>query len=254
MTERNVCIVLDCGRPTRSPVGDYCPAHQHRVERHGDPQPHIPIRKAARRLPPPEDHDDGTRTCYECRERLPLDRFPKDKRSPRGHRRNCKRCHNAAETARYQADPEAARERMRRYREEDPARARAVDNARYERNKDERIARAIESSHRRRARQQGGKFERGLTVPALRKRDGDRCFYCSVEMVFGVFGKSERPDAMATLEHRLPISRGGGHTADNVVLACWRCNISKGAKTEAEWEAKQGRPHKARFASHPGLN
>ena len=59
---------------------------------------------------------------------------------------------------------------------------------------------------------------------------------------------------LATLEHRTPISRGGGHTDANCALACWRCNISKGSMTEAEWEAKQGKaPRKRLTDSHPGL-
>jgi 5-methylcytosine-specific restriction endonuclease McrA len=35
-------------------------------------------------------------------------------------------------------------------------------------------------------------------------------------------------------EHALPLSRGGSHTASNVVPACRGCNASKGAKTLEE--------------------
>ena len=38
-----------------------------------------------------------------------------------------------------------------------------------------------------------------------------------------------------TIEHILPLSRGGTHSEDNVDLACKSCNSSKGSKTETEY-------------------
>ena len=37
------------------------------------------------------------------------------------------------------------------------------------------------------------------------------------------------------VEHQLPLSRGGGNTAQNVVPACSACNSSKGNRTVKEW-------------------
>lgn len=37
------------------------------------------------------------------------------------------------------------------------------------------------------------------------------------------------------LDHVLPVSRGGGNEAANIVPACIKCNTSKGRKTLAEW-------------------
>lgn len=54
-------------------------------------------------------------------------------------------------------------------------------------------------------------------------RDGQACVYC---------GASSRP---FELDHVVPWSRGGQHTADNLVLACRPCNRSKGARTAEEW-------------------
>lgn len=50
-----------------------------------------------------------------------------------------------------------------------------------------------------------------------------RCAYCSRK------GK-------LTLDHVIPISRGGEHTKSNVVPACPECNFSKGAKLLSEWK------------------
>lgn len=50
-----------------------------------------------------------------------------------------------------------------------------------------------------------------------------RCFYC------------HRLQPL-TLDHVIPLSRGGSHTASNVVGACQRCNSQKRAKMLDEWE------------------
>jgi 5-methylcytosine-specific restriction endonuclease McrA len=143
---------------------------------------------------------------------------------------------------------------MRDHRAANPDHIRAREAARYERHRDKRIELAVEASHRRRARMQDAPTEPGITVTYLRRRDGDACCYCGVVLVFGRYPKGQRPDNLATLEHRIPISRGGGHTDANCALACWRCNIGKGGMTEDEWNAKRtGRRLPIRFTSHPGL-
>lgn len=48
------------------------------------------------------------------------------------------------------------------------------------------------------------------------------CTYCDKE-------------ALLTLDHVIPLSRGGKHSKDNVVPACQRCNSSKNARTPEEW-------------------
>jgi hypothetical protein len=48
------------------------------------------------------------------------------------------------------------------------------------------------------------------------------CIYC---------GSTEK----LTLEHILPLSRGGPNTADNAIFVCKKCNSSKGSKRLYEW-------------------
>jgi 5-methylcytosine-specific restriction endonuclease McrA len=69
------------------------------------------------------------------------------------------------------------------------------------------------------------------TVPWWREvmeRNKNRCSYCNKE-----FGK-ERLDR-PTMEHKIPLSRGGKHSVDNIVPACRACNDSKSVKTPDEW-------------------
>lgn len=78
--------------------------------------------------------------------------------------------------------------------------------------------------HNRRAAVAGAECD--LTVEQWRKwvkALGNRCVYCGSEM------------RRALLEHVVPISRGGGTTANNVVPGCLPCNGMKGSKTPDEW-------------------
>ena len=43
------------------------------------------------------------------------------------------------------------------------------------------------------------------------------------------------------LDHIMPLSKGGGHTADNVEVLCANCNLRKNAKHPLEWAAENGR-------------
>jgi len=48
-----------------------------------------------------------------------------------------------------------------------------------------------------------------------------RCYYCN--------------GGASTLDHKIPLSRGGPNTRENTVLACYTCNQAKAAKTVEEF-------------------
>jgi 5-methylcytosine-specific restriction endonuclease McrA len=59
--------------------------------------------------------------------------------------------------------------------------------------------------------------------PEAYARDGLVCRYCG--------------SANATryqMDHVIPRQQGGGHGADNIVVACQTCNVRKGGRTPAE--------------------
>lgn len=75
-------------------------------------------------------------------------------------------------------------------------------------------------SARRRARNASVRSEEYSRNEIL-VRWGGRCAYC---------------DAIAEhLDHVMPLSRGGEDIESNILPACAECNLSKGAKTLAEW-------------------
>ncbi|MFH0911519.1 MAG: HNH endonuclease [Planctomycetota bacterium] len=75
-------------------------------------------------------------------------------------------------------------------------------------------------------------------------RDNHTCQYCGRKLT----------DREITLEHVRPVSRGGDHTWENVVLACPMCNKRKGDRTPEQAGMRllrmPRRPH-ALFATAP---
>jgi 5-methylcytosine-specific restriction endonuclease McrA len=55
-------------------------------------------------------------------------------------------------------------------------------------------------------------------------RDGNRCQYCGHKF----------PSSDLSLDHVIPLSRGGNSSWENVVCACLSCNVQKGNRTPQE--------------------
>lgn len=87
-------------------------------------------------------------------------------------------------------------------------------------------------NHRKRARTHGSEYESGITLKKLVKRDGLRCALCGDicnwdDKEWGYTGPT-----YPSIDHIIPISKGGGHTWSNVQVAHLICNSNKGDRTE----------------------
>jgi len=60
------------------------------------------------------------------------------------------------------------------------------------------------------------------------KLNNQLCFYCG-------------SDQKLTMDHIIPIVRGGRHSIGNIVVACKSCNSQKGSKTIQEWRKLQSK-------------
>lgn len=76
--------------------------------------------------------------------------------------------------------------------------------------------------HIERAKKKGVKYER-FSSDLIYKRDGYKCTSCSCVVVKS---KTYKPN-QATIDHIIPMSKGGSHTIDNVVTMCQSCNSLK---------------------------
>ena len=81
-----------------------------------------------------------------------------------------------------------------------------------------------------------------LSRKNILRRDAHRCLFCG------------RADIPLTIDHVLPISRGGEDTWENLVCACVRCNNKKGDRTPDEammpLRRKPMRPNHVTFIRH----
>jgi 5-methylcytosine-specific restriction endonuclease McrA len=118
-----------------------------------------------------------------------------------------------------------------------PVRARGVCNMHYKRilHAEGRIKAQPWNDKRRstdqlrRARKKGATVER-VHLEMVADRDGFVCGICkgSVDMTL------PHPDPWSkSLDHVVPLSKGGAHSYSNTQLAHLRCNVSKGAKVPA---------------------
>jgi 5-methylcytosine-specific restriction endonuclease McrA len=73
--------------------------------------------------------------------------------------------------------------------------------------------------HRRRVRKKGGKITLDEWT-TIKQQQGFRCYWC----------KQKFEDKELTMDHVIPLNKGGLHDEGNIVAACRSCNLSKHAQ------------------------
>ncbi len=68
------------------------------------------------------------------------------------------------------------------------------------------------------------------------ERNGQRCYYCGCRLGFSE-GRNRQGmySALAKIDHRMPLSRGGDNSPSNRVSACLFCNSNKKDMTVDEY-------------------
>lgn len=84
--------------------------------------------------------------------------------------------------------------------------------------------------HRHRARLYGVEYQY-INPIFIFKRDSYRCQICGCRTLPKLRGLYD--DRSPELDHRIPMSKGGSHTFENVQCACRKCNMAKSNRTNA---------------------
>lgn len=145
-------------------------------------------------------------------------------------------------------------------KEEIGERRRAAQRSHYIRNKEMVLAKAAEWRRSNPEKRAGYAAKRrstryGLTTPkeareavmrikALKAMLFATCAYCKKE-----FSARE-----LQIDHIFPLSKGGRHVAENLVLACVSCNCSKGSKIVGEHSVNPTQPKGKRACTRRGSN
>jgi 5-methylcytosine-specific restriction endonuclease McrA len=95
------------------------------------------------------------------------------------------------------------------------------------RTADPRHFTAIDERHRAKRHGVGATLTEQQRV-AVFDAFGGRCAYCGAPPGEGKYGR-------LTVDHMVPLARGGDHSIENVVPCCWPCNVSKKRQTVLEW-------------------
>lgn len=69
----------------------------------------------------------------------------------------------------------------------------------------------------------------------LFNKHGGRCVYCQRKTQMPSMLPGANHQLTATIDHILPLCRGGTMKGDNITLACQRCNGLKGDMTPHQW-------------------
>jgi len=91
--------------------------------------------------------------------------------------------------------------------------------------------RAKASGHKARCRRHGSDYRPGIKLKHVIARDGVCCHYCGVRTTRHI----HNADTQAEIDHVIPISKGGRHVMENVVVSCRRCNNKKQDRIVTLW-------------------
>ena len=146
-----------------------------------------------------------TKKCIKCNEIKPKSEFFKAKRKIDGYDSRCKECEKL---------------RLRQERGHGPRRVVTLE--------EKRITRKL-YKHKRRFIEQQGKIK-AKEIRELKEKQKNRCYWCHTDI-----------SKEYHIDHYVPLSKGGEHLIENIVLACPFCNMSKHDKDPLEFANKNGR-------------
>ena len=154
--------------------------------------------------------------CSTCGEYKHISEFCKDKSRGDGRSYVCRTCHSIRSKRYDSANKEIRRDRQRKYIEENRGLLRERTRLWGRNHKDKKAERA----RNRRAWKKNSAGKITLTEwEDLKNKYGNRCLCCG------------RMDVDLTLDHIIPLSKGGENIIDNAQPLCRGCNGGKRDKT-----------------------
>jgi 5-methylcytosine-specific restriction endonuclease McrA len=196
------------------------------------------------------------KVCKGCGELKPLDAFYRCSKVRDGRKPRCKECSSAESRQWRLANPDKQKRSTQRWRDANDAAYRAkkretdkayrlanIDaiKARRQSQKEyhaQRLAewkaanreRVRDYERKRRAAKRNAPIE-SMDLDLVRERSGGLCAICSAPLDWSI----PWPERMSvSLDHIVPLSRGGAHATDNARYVHLVCNLSKNNRLDSE--------------------
>lgn len=177
--------------------------------------------------------NDSNRICTICKIEKPLERFIKDKRKDDGYRHQCKDCHNLRSVTYSKNNPEKRAESKRQSYQNHKHEIALKSKIYYSNNKDRLYQRSkkwaqqnpekINNKYNRRRSRIANAETFDIRDSFLIRLYSSPCVAC---------GSRNK----ITMDHVVPISRGGRHSEGNLQPLCLSCNSGKCNKLWVEWK------------------
>lgn len=207
------------------------------------------------------------KTCITCKQSLPLSDFQADRSRKDGLNPRCRPCYKIQAAESYRRNRAKVLARVSEYQKANPEKVNAINRRWYQNHRDEELAsqavyreqnrdlvrarsqqsrekkreyysakniayrkahpeQFAEYAELRRARQMNAPVVEIIDRKAIVERDKAICQICLVAVDLTL---PHRHPMSLTLDHVIPLARGGNHSADNLQVAHWRCNSRKSA-------------------------
>jgi len=177
--------------------------------------------------------------CRKCWKEIPLSLFGVDRRNRDGLQRMCKACRSTDTKRQREQSPDVHREALKRWRKKNPERAKFHRTKYFLAHREMYAARAkawlknhpeaklaYTAAYRSRLAGAPGSHTPQDIRDLLKEQEG-KCNGCGADI-----------RESASLDHIVPISRGGGNGRDNIQLLCVPCNSKKHALDNAVFLAR----------------
>jgi len=161
--------------------------------------------------------------CQTCKIEKSLSDFHKNKNMISGHTAQCKHCTSLRSKRRYQKDGVKIRQQMAEQRRINYEHR--IEIERKSRSKNKEKYRPIKNATQSKRNRLLNKKEYKILPKELYKVYNSSCWACG-----GIQNIS--------LDHIVPLSRGGAHSVGNMLSLCRSCNSSKGNRLLSEWRYK----------------
>lgn len=214
-----LCSVSVCDKRVKS--RGMCSSHLEKWRRYGNPE-HVTNRD--RRIS--EVISSGRKACTSCGCELPLSEFWKDESRPIGVKSWCKSCMRTARREWGAENRESLAEKSRAVKGSRSLQQKERDRevtAEWKRRNPEKVR---DHNHRRRALKAGTAYGT-IDLDALWDSCGGACPDCGIAISREAAWLDPR---FASVDHIIPLSRGGIHAQGNLRYTCLPCNLRKGAR------------------------